>query len=123
MRLEFNHWSEDRCYRLEVPIEAYNNSVSSPAHRLPHFFPFTDDIATFPFNLPPGDVPWVDALKQLAKYLNPPDMSNKRVMTFPELPCFVTANLALPLYIIARRFRLKWLAGLAFIECSASLCA
>jgi hypothetical protein len=95
-----------------VPIGAYNNKVSSLAHRLPHFFPLTDDIAIFTFDLLLGDVPWVDALRQLGKYLNSPYKSNKRVTNFPELPCVVTANLAFPLYIIARRFRLDRLAGL-----------
>jgi hypothetical protein len=90
----------------------------SPAYRLPHFFPLTHDIATLTFDLPPSDVPWVDELKQLAKYLNP-YKNNKRVMNSPKLPCIVTANLALPLHI-ARRCRLEWLAGLVFTECSTS---
>jgi hypothetical protein len=112
VRLEFNYGSEGRCYRIDVPIEAYNNEVSSPAYCLPHFFPLSDDIMIFTFDLPLGDVPWADALKQLAKYLNPPHNNNKRVTNSPELPCFVSATFALPLYIIARRCRLDRLADL-----------
>jgi hypothetical protein len=69
-----------------MPIEAYNNEVLSPADRLPHFFPLTDDIATFTFNLPLGDAPWADALKQLVKDLNFPHKTTNAGRIPPSFP-------------------------------------
>jgi len=90
---------------IDVPFEAYNNEVESEGDRVPYY---PTEFGTEAFiKLPCIDLPWLDAIVQLEKFLLPLRKNNKRVSLSPPIPAAITSSNCVALYIISKICRFE----------------
>ena len=96
-------------YEVKVPMSCLNLEIGPADSHIPRMFPSRNPY-TILVQLPDSDIPWVEGIKQFGKYLLPPHKNNKRVTNSPVVPCFLSTNVLVSLYIICRRMHMERLA-------------
>lgn len=94
---------------VKIPIDCFNIEVDGPQFIIPKLFP-SKIARILNVNLPDGDIPWIEGVKQFMKYLMPLHKNNKRVTTSPVIPLSLTPAVLLPLFLICKRMHMNRLA-------------